>query len=251
MGVLSGAKPSEVKGAWAAFVDLVYPPQCLACREPVSEAGALCGACWADTPFITGLACDGCGAPLPGTDAGPVLCDDCLTIARPWSTGRAVFAYHATGRRLVLALKHGDRHDIADPAARWMMRAGPAITADTLLAPVPLHRWRLFRRRYNQSALLTAAMARQSGATHAPMLLQRIRRTPTQDGLGRSARFENVAGSITVHPHQRSMLMGRHVVLVDDVMTTGATLAAAADACLSGGAARVDVVVLARVTHDL
>lgn len=231
---------------------LIYPPRCLSCDAQVTSDFGLCGACWRDTPFITGLVCDKCGTPLPGEDGGvPELCDDCLTIARPWDRGRAALIYRDNGRRLVLALKHGDRHDLVFPAAGWMARAAaPILLPDMLVAPVPLHWLRLLRRGFNQSALLSKALARQIGAEHCPDLLIRTRRTPSQDGRDRDTRFANLDAALAPHPRRASRAEGRHVLLIDDVMTSGATLAAATEACLRAGAATVSVAVLARVVKE-
>jgi predicted amidophosphoribosyltransferase len=235
-----------------AAVRLVFPPQCLTCDALVTEDFALCPDCWRETPFLRGLVCDLCGAPLPGDDPGhPVHCDDCLAVARPWVQGRAALGYAGRGRDLVLALKHGDRLDLVRPAARWMHRAAaPLWRPGTLVAPVPMHWLRLLRRRYNQAALLSAAVARLAGCDHLPDLLLRRRRTPTQDGRNRDARFANVAGAMAPAPRHAAALRGRPVLLVDDVLTSGATLAAAAEACLAGGAAEVRVLVLARVGKE-
>lgn len=238
--------------ALQAVLRVIYPPQCISCGALVTTDFGLCGPCWRQTPFIVGLVCDLCGTPLPGQDSGtPVHCDDCLTIARPWSQGRAALLYKDNGRTLVLALKHGDRLDLARPAADWLLRvARPMILPDTLVAPVPLHRWRLLRRRYNQSALLSAGLARLAGLDHCPDLLFRRRATASQDGRSRDDRFANLSAALAVTPRHAARVQGRPVLIVDDVMTSGATLAAAAEACLALGASRVSVLALARVAKD-
>ena len=235
-----------------AAVHLVFPPQCLSCDALVTTDFGLCARCWRETPFIAGLTCDCCGMPLPGDDPGhAVQCDDCLVIARPWSRGRAAMLYRDNGRRLVMALKHGDRLDLAKPAAGWLHRvAAPLLAPDTLLAPVPLHWLRMLKRRYNQSALLAGALARRTDLPHCPDLLIRARNTRSQEGRDREGRFANVADAFKVNPKRLWQVQGRPVLLVDDVMTSGATLAACAEACLAAGAARVDVVVLTRVAKD-
>jgi ComF family protein len=231
---------------------LIYPPQCLTCDALVTSDFGLCGTCWRDTPFVTGLVCDRCGVPLPGEDPGhAVLCDDCLTTARPWDRGRAALLYRDNGRQIVLSLKHGDRLDLARPAAAWMLRAaGPILHPGMVVAPVPLHWLRLFRRRYNQAALLSAAIARAAGLAHVPDLLQRRRNTRSQEGRDREGRFANMDAALRLNPRQAARIAGRPVLLVDDVMTSGATLAAAAEAVRAGGAGPVSVLVLARVAKD-
>lgn len=229
----------------------LYPPRCLTCEALVTSEEALCGACWRETVFLTGLVCDKCGAPLPGDEPEGALCDDCLRVARPWERGRAALAYRGNGRRLVLAFKHGDRQDLRRPAGRWLLQAvRPILRPDMLVAPVPLHWLRLLRRRYNQAALLSGELARLTGLDHCPDLLIRRRRTPSQEGRSREARFANIAGALAVHPRRADRLTGRHVLLVDDVMTSGATFAAAAEACRAAGASGVSILALARVAHE-
>ena len=235
-----------------ALLHLVYPPQCLSCDALVTTDFGLCATCWRDTPFITGLTCTKCGTPLPGEDrSDDVLCDDCISIARPWGQGRAALIYGDNARKLVLALKHGDRIDLARPAAQWMTQAAASILVPGMLvAPVPLHWWRLLQRRYNQAALLSSGVAKLAGLSHCPDLLQRRRSTGNQDGLSREGRFANMASALTIHPRWQHLVEARHVLLVDDVMTSGATLASAAEACLAAGASGISVLVMARVVKD-
>lgn len=233
-------------------MDAIYPTRCLTCGHVVDGDFGLCGPCWRDTSFIGGTICDGCGVPLPGADGGDTLkCDDCLGVVRPWAHGRAALLYKNTGRRLVLSLKHGDRQEVAHPAGLWMSAAVKGIITDkTLIVPVPLHWQRMIKRRYNQSALLAKALGQRTGLPCALDLLQRIRRTRSLDGLGRVERAEIVKGAIRVHPRRRHRLIGRPILLVDDVMTTGATLVACTRACLDAGSGPVCVVTLARVAKD-
>ena len=232
-----------------AALHLIYPPQCLSCDARVTTDFGLCGECWRGTPFITGLVCNQCGTPLPGQDTGhPETCDDCLTIARPWSQGRAALLYRDNARHLVLALKHGDRLDLAHPAAAWLLKAAqPMLQSGMLVAPIPLHWLRLIRRRYNQSAMLSTALARLAHLDHCPDLLIRRRHTPSQEGRSRDARFANLTNALAIHPRRADRVVGRQVLLVDDVMTSGATFAAAAEACVAAGAIGVSVLALARV----
>lgn len=232
-------------------LDTLYPARCLGCGDVVDSDYGLCGPCWRDTAFIGGLICDCCGTPLPGnaSDQGQRLrCDQCMKEPPPWTQGRAALIYGDTGRKLVLALKHGDRQEIAQPAGLWMANAVRDVVAEeALILPVPLHWQRMIKRRYNQSALLAKALAARLGLPWAPDVLQRVRPTPSLDGLNRVQRADVLADAIRVHPRRRHRIAARPVVLVDDVMTSGATLAACTRACLEAGAGPVKVVTLARV----
>lgn len=230
----------------------VYPARCLTCGDVVGSDFGLCGACWRDTAFIGGTICDGCGVPLPGIAPIEALqCDDCLRSPRPWVQGRAAMLYRDTGRKLVLALKHGDRQEIAHPASLWMADAVRKIVEpDTLIAPIPLHWLRMLARRYNQSALLARALARQLEMPSCLDLLQRPKRTASLDGKNRNERHEMLADAIRVNAKHLDLLQDKPVLLVDDVMTSGATLGEATRALHDAGAGPVRVVTLARVAKD-
>lgn len=234
---------------------VVYPPRCLSCGDAVESDFGLCGPCWRDTPFIIDPCCDACGAPLPeglGDVSGAVMkCDACLDHPRPWMRGRAALLYEGKGRDLVLALKHGDRHEIVRPAAKWMARRAQVLLAPQILvAPIPLHWTRMLKRRFNQSALLAEALAHELGLAYCPDLLQRPTRTAQLKGMDHAARFQELEGAITVHPKRRHRIAGRSVLLVDDVLTSGATLHAATQVCLQAGAKDVRVAALARVAKE-
>ena len=232
---------------------ILFPPQCLDCGAGVAEDGALCPACWREAEFIGACLCDTCGIPLPGdggTEAG-LRCDDCLARPRPWTRGRAAVVYAGSGRRLVLALKHGDRPDLAPALGRWLAAAAaPLVAPGMVVVPVPLHPRRMLSRKYNQAALLGAAVARIHGLRLEAAGLRRVRHTPMQDHGSVGDRFANVEGAIRVADRVRARLEGRPVLLVDDVMASGATLAAAARALAEGGAGPVSVAVLARAVKE-
>ena len=234
---------------------LLFPPRCVGCGDLVESDFGLCGACWKETPFVGGLVCEKCGVPLPGTEDGElVLCDECMRYERPWSKGRTVMLYRENGRKLVLAIKHGDRHDIVYPAARWLALATkPLVGGDVgniLIVPIPLHRRRLLKRRYNQSALLAQSLSKEIGAVHCPDLLRRPNEMGSMKGLDHAERFSKMHGAMEINPDRRSLLPGKTVLLVDDVMTSGATLTAASTAVLGSEATDVRVVTLARVAKS-
>ena len=234
-------------------LSVLFPPGCLGCRARVSDDFGLCGTCWKDMHFIGGTVCVMCGAPLTGDDCGvDARCDDCTTIARPWDQGRAALIYKGTGRSLVLGLKHGDRHDVVQPAAHWMARAlrGTNLCNNALVVPVPLHWRRQLRRRYNQAALLAAQLAKLQKLTCLDDGLRRVSRTAPMDGKSRDERFAQVQNCIRVAAAHEGAFNRRPILLVDDVMTSGATLSACAQACLAAGAAHITVMTLARVVKD-
>lgn len=177
-----------------------------------------------------------------------IHCEACRAGTAKWDRGRAAALYAGSARDLVLALKHGDKPDIAAALGGWMARAAADLISEAdVLLPIPLHWRRLLSRRYNQSAELSRAMAHHCGLVHAPDMLRRIIPTEMQRARSAFARKQNVTGAFVVPPHMRASVAGTKILLVDDVLTTGATLNEATRALRAAGAAQVNIAVFARV----
>lgn len=232
-----------------AILHKIYPSQCPGCDCQVQADHTLCPACWAEVPFVRGCHCNTCGQQLPGEDAGiDLMCDTCLEDTPIWDRGRAVMMYGGKARSMVLALKHGDRLDLVPTLSGWLTTTGESlISQDSVLIPVPLHWRRLFKRRYNQSGLLAQALAKKAGCGCLVDGLRRIESTPSLDGKTKAERFEILQNAIQATPKRVSKIKGASVVLIDDVMTSGATFTACTMACHAAGASAVSVLALARV----
>lgn len=248
--VLSGIVPAAIRGTVRRVVDIVLPLRCLGCGELVGDPGAVCPTCWGGIDFIAPPMCRCCGLPFDYDEGANAVCGDCARRQPLFDRARSVMIYNDASRRLVLAFKHADRIDAAPAWGEWLARAGADLLADAdFLVPVPLHRRRLITRRYNQAALMAQALGRNSGLPVIVDALRRVRATPSQGRMNRSQRERNVAGAFAVRDSRQESIRDARIVLVDDVMTTGATLTACIRPLLHAGAANVDVLTLARVTR--
>lgn len=239
------------------MLDMLLPPQCLSCDAAVEAPGRFCAACFRAVTFLGDPCCARCGhgfahegqaaVALPGTG---LLCARCVAQPPPWGRARGALLYDEGSRGLVLGLKYADRVEHAGPLAAMMARAGAALLREAeLLIPVPLHRFRLLSRRYNQAALLARALSRLSGRPVAVDALRRVRRTAKLSALDAEARRRELRDAIALHPRRGHVVAGKRVLLVDDVMTSGATMAACTEALLASGAVSVDVLVAARAGY--
>ena len=248
-GMVSIASPSNLRRVWSGLLDLLLPPRCLGCGTIVSENGTLCATCWQGITFLGAPCCACCGFPFDFDLGAGGMCGACLGAPPAFDRARSAMRYDDSSRHLVLALKHGDRLHLAPSLAPWMRRAGDALLADAdIQVPVPLHWTRLASRRYNQSAVLAHAIAKAGGPPVAADCLIRRRRTPSQGRKNATARRRNVAGAFALR--RADAVRGKRVVLIDDVLTTGATVEECARVLKRAGAVRVDVLTLARVVRE-
>lgn len=236
------------RGLLVRLSDLALPPLCLSCGAGVEAHGSLCGACWRGIEFIEAPICPVSGVPFPYDPGDGVVSAAALASPPVYASARAVMRYTDHSAKLIHRFKYADRMEAAPAFGRWMSRAGATLLQDAdFIAPVPLHRRRLFSRRFNQSAELARQIAKLAGVRFVPDLLERVRATRPQVGLSGDARRRNVAGAFRLAGGHRALPPGRVVVVVDDVITTGATVEACARVLKNAGAREVRVLCLARV----
>ena len=241
-----------LKAIAGGLLDLLYPPLCLSCDTPVAHADALCAECFRTLRPITAPLCPVLGLPFEISLGPDARSAEAIADPPPFDRARSAVVYNDIARALVSRLKYGDRPELARFCAKLMARAGYELWGpDAVLVPVPLHRTRQFSRRYNQSTELARAVSRLTGVASDPSLVIRKKKTRQQVGLSTDARQRNVSGAFAPHPKLSARLKGRRAIIVDDVMTTGATVKAVTRALKAGGAERIDVISFARVVPYL
>lgn len=233
---------------WRGVVDVLTPSQCLGCGQPLREPESLCVPCWSKLTHLDEPVCDMLGTPF-AYDQGPgVLSPAALANPPPWDRARAAVAFDDASRKLIHDLKYHDRQEAGLLMARMMARAGRGLLTEAdLIVPVPLYRWRLWQRRFNQSAFLAKELARLTGKSWRGDLLLRRRRTRSQVGLDLAERRRNVKGAFALTPEGAATVAGKTILLVDDVRTTGATSGACAETLRAAGAAKVTLLSFALV----
>ncbi|MEQ8651165.1 MAG: ComF family protein [Kiloniellales bacterium] len=242
---------AAIKRSGRFLLDAILPLRCFGCGVVVPAESSLCAACWSGLTFLSEPCCACCGLPFPFNQGRKALCAACVSKPPRFDQARAALLYDEASRPLILAFKHGDRIEAAKPFARWMQVAGWSLLEEAdLIVPVPLNRWRLFRRRFNQAALLAQALARETGVPPALDLLHRVRATPSQGRRSREARKRNVAGAFALAPGAAERIAGQRLLLIDDVMTSGATLDEASKVLRRGKPKKVTVLTLARVLRE-
>jgi len=252
----SRTSPTQVgyrhRSVLRTVADLLIPPACVGCQTPLAEGHVLCAPCWRDVRFIRAPLCDRLGTPLPYDPGGEtVVSARALSEPPDYDRARAVAIHAGVTRRLVLGFKYHDRLDARQLFGRWLMMAGTGlIDAADLVLPVPMHPWRLAARRFNQSAVLAKEIGRLSGLPVHYQVLLRTKRTPQQVTLTGAKRLRNPRGAFQLSDRGKRLASGRSILLIDDVITTGATVNACARALKAAGAAHVDVLALTMATGD-
>ena len=232
------------------LLDQVIPPTCLSCKTPVGNSASLCSACWQSLTFVSKPYCQVCGQPFDVEDHDNQLCGKCIGRQPPYSRLRSALVYDDESRSMILSFKHGDQLNACPTFTKWLSTTDPSLfdNLDTVTA-VPLHWQRLFRRRYNQSAMMSNALSKGIGVKSIPDLLVRERNTPSQGHLTRSQRKTNVRGAFSINKRYTEYVSAKTILLIDDVLTTGATIEACCRTLTKAGAAEVRVLTLARAVN--
>ncbi len=241
---------TKIKPAINKLLDIIYPPRCIACGDNVHENGTICAKCWGEINFISDPQCQICGFPFDFKVEGNPICAGCIDEKPKFSKARAVFLYDDASRRMITSFKYNDRIENRVAYARWMARVGAEMLADAdYIIPVPIHFAKLLLRKYNQAGLLALEIAKISGNKVLVNALIRKKYTRKQAGLNRRLRFENISGAFKINQKYAAILKDKKILLVDDVITTGATADECAKILLKAKVAKVEVLALAKTLY--
>ncbi|MCC7038015.1 MAG: ComF family protein [Alphaproteobacteria bacterium] len=247
----AATKARSIANLWNKTLNIILPPRCAGSGMVVDAPGMVSPGFWSELSFIDAPFCDTCGLPFGFGSSAGTICVGCIDEEPEFTRARSAVVYNDASRKLVIGFKYGDRLHTVQTFVPWLARAGEALIADAdIVIPVPLHFRRLWQRRFNQSAVLGELLAKRSNLAFAPDALTRQRYTVKQKGLSRKERHANVRGAFAVDGKQAASLIGKNILLVDDVFTSGATLNECARVLKKAGAAQVYVLTIARVTRD-
>jgi ComF family protein len=239
-----------MKPAAKHLLDIIYPPHCISCGDIVSENGNICPDCWGDINFITDPQCEICGFPFDFEVMAGSICAGCAKKPPSFSRARAVFLYDDASSSMVTSFKYSDRVENRAAYARWMARVGrDIITEVDFIIPVPLHFFKLLTRKYNQAALLSHEIARIADKEVLARAIIRKKYTKTQAAFSHKGRFKNIGGAFKINPKYQQILYGKKILLVDDVVTTGATADECAKVLRKAGVERVELLTLAKTLY--
>lgn len=240
-----------IKPVANAVLDTIFPPRCISCNKFVGTQGSLCTDCWEDINYLSDPCCDICGIPFEFNIEQGALCGACIAHKPSYDKARSVFLYDDNSRSLITSFKYGDKTQNAVSFAKWLERVGKEFFEEAdIVAPVPLHRFKLFLRRYNQSVLITNALKLPKNANLINKLLVRNKYTSPQAGLTTKQRILNVKGAFKVNLRYNEEVKGKVIVLVDDVMTTGSTVEICSRVLKKQGAKKVYILTVARTVID-
>lgn len=241
---------AKIKPVANRLLDIIYPPRCIMCMGNVHENGNICATCWGDVNFISDPQCELCGFPFDFDTQIELICAGCMKEKPRFAKARAVFLYDDASRKMITSFKYNDRTENRTAYARWMARVGADMLKDAdILVPVPIHFGKLFLRKYNQAGILAQELVKISGGRCILNALIRKRYTKTQAGFNRNLRFKNIKGAFAVNQKHLSKLQNKKILLIDDVITTGATAEECTKILLKAGVAKVEVLTLAKTLY--
>lgn len=242
-------------GAFMKLIDCVIPPRCVVTGDIVDAQGTLSPQAWGHLHFISDPQCDSCGYPFDfdmAEEGAGGLCAACHKSRPYYQQARSCVVYNDASRDMILSFKHGDQTQSVPVFIPWLYRTGKDFWEEAdYIIPVPLHRWRLLKRRFNQSAIIANYLSKKTKIPALLNCLQRVRATETQGHLQAAQRKRNVKNAFDIHPKHKAQLKGKKIVLIDDVYTTGATVNECTRALLKAGVSRVDVLTIARVVKPV